>query len=191
MAQRKVLSLLEAGAAVTVVSPTLTPVLVNLKKRGAIAHIDRDFEDGDLRGAFLTACAAGAAGLNDRIAADGCLLNAADAPDKCDYIVPSTVTRGSLAIAVSTSGVSPALAATIAAQIRGDFGRDFASYLSFLKRFRNKAIASVKNKTEKAALLKMAGDSASIAAVKEGRLKELKAELSKRLADLLKKELSK
>ncbi|MEO5360917.1 MAG: bifunctional precorrin-2 dehydrogenase/sirohydrochlorin ferrochelatase [Nitrospirota bacterium] len=184
MAQRKVLSLIEAGAAVTVISPVLTPKLAALKKRGSIEHIPRYYEDGDLKGAFLTISAAGAAGLNDRIIADGSLLNAADEPDKCDFIVPSTVTRGQLTIAVSTSGISPALSRTIAAQLRENFSRDFSSYLSFLKKFRTKAIAS--NKPEKADLLKMAGDSDSIAAVKEGRLKELKAELSKRLAELLK-----
>ncbi|MBF0459221.1 MAG: bifunctional precorrin-2 dehydrogenase/sirohydrochlorin ferrochelatase [Nitrospirae bacterium] len=186
VAQRKVLSLLKAGAAVTVISPALTPELIELKKRGAIMHIARQYEDGDLKGAFLTVSAADAPGLSDVIALDGSLLNAADEPDKCDYIVPSTVTRGQLAIAVSTSGISPALSRTIAAQLQEDFGRDFSSYLSFLKKFRSKAIAAIKNKSDRTALLKMAGNSASVAAVREGRLKELKAELSKRLSELSK-----
>ncbi|MBF0554149.1 MAG: bifunctional precorrin-2 dehydrogenase/sirohydrochlorin ferrochelatase [Nitrospirae bacterium] len=203
VAQRKVLSLLKAGASVTVISPALTPKLVGLKSRGSIRHIDRQYEDGDLKGAFLTVSATGAVGLNDKIAgslndsggslnesggsiiaSNGSLLNAADQPDKCDYIVPSQITCGQLAIAVSTSGISPALSRTIAAELRQMFGGDFSSYLSFLKKFRHKVIASTSRTPDRAALLKMAGSSASVAAVREGRLKELKAELTKRLDEL-------
>ncbi|MBF0488355.1 MAG: bifunctional precorrin-2 dehydrogenase/sirohydrochlorin ferrochelatase [Nitrospirae bacterium] len=185
VAQRKVSSLLKAGAVVTVISPTLTPGLAGLKNRGAIRHIDRQYEDGDLMGAFLTVSATGAVGLNDKIT--GGLVNAADQPKKCDYIVPSQITCGQLAIAVSTSGISPALSRTIAAELRQMFGGDFSSYLSFLKKFRQKVIASNTERTaDKTALLKMAGSSASVAAVREGRLKELKARLSKMLRELSK-----
>lgn len=167
------------------ISPALTPGLAGLKNRGAIRHIDRQYEDGDLRGAFLTVSATGAVGLNDKIT--GGLVNAADQPEKCDYIVPSQITCGQLAIAVSTSGISPALSRTIAAELRQMFGGDFSSYLSFLKKFRQKVIASNTERTaDKTALLKMAGSSASVAAVREGRLKELKARLSKMLRELSK-----
>ena len=186
VAERKVLSLLKAGAAVTVASPELTPKLLELKGRGKIAHIARQYEEGDLKGAFLAVSAAGAAGLNDKIVSDGCLLNAADEPDKCDFIVPSTVTRGLLTVAVSTSGVSPALARTIGIHLRRKLGKDFASYLSFLKKFRKQALAGIKDKSKKAALLKMAGSGASVTAVSEGRLQELKADLVRRLEELSK-----
>ncbi|MCG6551355.1 MAG: bifunctional precorrin-2 dehydrogenase/sirohydrochlorin ferrochelatase [Candidatus Magnetominusculus sp. LBB02] len=181
MAERKVRSLLKAGASVTVVSPTLTPKLLALRGSGHINHIGRHYEDGDLKGAFLTISATGASGLNDKIVADGSLVNAADAPQMCDFIVPSSVTRGQLSIAVSTAGISPALSRTIADELHGMFGREFSSYLTFLKVFRNKVIASVKDKQARAALLKMAGDGTSVTAVRDGRLDELKSELTGRL----------
>ncbi|MBM4441845.1 MAG: NAD(P)-dependent oxidoreductase, partial [Candidatus Rokubacteria bacterium] len=64
VAERKVAGLRDAGAAVTVVSPTLTPALATLARARAIAHRARVYEDGDLAGAALACVATGAAAVN-------------------------------------------------------------------------------------------------------------------------------
>ena len=53
LAEQKVLGLLDAGALVTVVSPTLTLALVDLARRGTIEARRRPFAAGDLEGAWL------------------------------------------------------------------------------------------------------------------------------------------
>jgi len=57
VAERKVETLLEFGAIVTVVSSTLTPALTAALHQGRIAHIARPYRPGDLTGAFLAIAA--------------------------------------------------------------------------------------------------------------------------------------
>ncbi|MBI4690113.1 MAG: NAD(P)-dependent oxidoreductase [Nitrospirae bacterium] len=53
VAERKVLSLLKAGAVITVISPTLTQRLKKEGSGGNIKYIPRGYKKGDLRNAFL------------------------------------------------------------------------------------------------------------------------------------------
>jgi len=131
VAERKVAGLRDAGAAVTVVSPTLTPALATLARARAIAHRARVYEDGDLAGAALACVATGAAAVNAGVAAEGrrrgVWVNAADDPAHCDFILPSVLRRGALAVAVSTGGASPALARVVREDLEGQLGEDYAT----------------------------------------------------------------
>ena len=53
VAQRRVGGLREAGAAVVVVSPSLTPALSDLAQAGRLEWVPRRYADGDLAGAWL------------------------------------------------------------------------------------------------------------------------------------------
>ena len=70
VAERKVASLLEAGAEVTLVSPTLTPKLGSLAKNEIIYYISREYRKGDLNGAFLCVVATNDRRLQKRVAQD-------------------------------------------------------------------------------------------------------------------------
>lgn len=117
VAERKVQALLEAGADVTVVSPAITPVLQELARTGALQHVNRDREDGDLEGSFLVVAATGDAAVNRAVSAEArernMLVNVVDVPELCNFFVPAVCRRGDLQIAVSTSGRAPALARAI------------------------------------------------------------------------------
>lgn len=117
VAERRVESLVAAGAAVTVVSPALTPRLAGLAAEGRLAHLARDYRDGDLTGAALAFAATDAGDVNAAVAAEGrrrgVWVNAADDPAHCDFILPALVRRGELTVAVSTGGTSPALARAV------------------------------------------------------------------------------
>ena len=52
-AEYKVRGLLDVQATVTVISPTLTPQLQTWADDGRFVWLDRDYEPGDLHGAFL------------------------------------------------------------------------------------------------------------------------------------------
>lgn len=114
IAARKVVSLLEAGAAVTVVSPAAVASIAEGAAAGRLTWRRREYQAGDLRGALLAYAATDDDALHERIAADaraaGVLLNVVDRPQWCDFIVPSIARRGDLVVAVSTSGQSPAMA---------------------------------------------------------------------------------
>src|SRR5262249_32657205 len=57
VAEQKVQSLMESGAAVTVVSPDVTSCLLGLASTGAISWRRRTYQASDLRDAFLVVAA--------------------------------------------------------------------------------------------------------------------------------------
>src|SRR5262245_50024181 len=84
VSERKVAGLLVADAAVTVISPTLTPALAALTASGRIVHVARRYRRGDLRGVALAFTTTGDRGVNAAVAREGArrgiLVNAADDP---------------------------------------------------------------------------------------------------------------
>ena len=54
------------------------------------------------------------------------LANVVDVPPLCNFILPAMVRTGPLAIAISTSGASPALAKRMKREIAELFGEDYA-----------------------------------------------------------------
>ena len=135
-AERKVEGLLAANAAVTVINATLTDNLTLWASEARIAWLPRAFEPGDLRGAWLaiatTRDAALAARLQLEAETHGVLLNVADDVPHSNFVAGSVMRRGPLAIAVSTSGCSPALAARIRRQLEQTFGSEYADFLDLL-----------------------------------------------------------
>jgi precorrin-2 dehydrogenase/sirohydrochlorin ferrochelatase len=108
VAQRKIRSLLAAGARVTVISPDI----VRLPK--TVRWLRRRYRNGDLRGARLVVSATDDQAVNARVCAEAkrrkLLVNCVAPPSAGNFIVPAVARRGSLTIAISTGGVSPALA---------------------------------------------------------------------------------
>jgi siroheme synthase-like protein len=68
----------------------------------------------------------------------GVLVNVADNPERSNFITPSFFKRGNLTIAVSTSGISPALARKIRTKLEKSFGEEYASLLSLIGEVRSK-----------------------------------------------------
>jgi len=134
VAQRKVESLLDAGARqVAVISPRLGDGLAELLRRGRIEHIARGYRPGDLEGAFVVIATTDDPAVNRAVSqeaeANGILVNVADDPDHCNFIVPSTLRRGDLVIGLSTGAQSPALAASLRRQLEQAFGSEYAAFL--------------------------------------------------------------
>ena len=136
VAARKVEGLLECGARVTVVAPVLGPVLKHWLQEGRIAARVRAYAEGDLEGAALAIAATNEPAVNAEIAAEararGVWLNAADDPERCDFILPSVVRRGDLQIAVSTGGRSPALARRVREDLERLLPAEYADLLPLL-----------------------------------------------------------
>ena len=140
VAERKVGGLLEAGARVLVVSPTLTPALAALAAARAVHHHQRPFRRRDVRGCTLVVAATGRVTVDDGVVHAArrarALVNVVDRPDACDFILPSTLRRGHLQIAVSTGGHSPALAREIRRRLEAEIGDEVGELVARVGRAR-------------------------------------------------------
>lgn len=138
--ERKVQDLLTSGAKVTVVSPTLTPVLAALALKGEIVYLPEDFADTQVEGMALVMAATDDPEVNARVSAAAqaraIWVNVADDPEHCTFIVPAQVRRGELTLAISTGGASPALARQVREDLQQHFGPEYGPYLDLLKRVR-------------------------------------------------------
>ncbi|MEO5355771.1 MAG: bifunctional precorrin-2 dehydrogenase/sirohydrochlorin ferrochelatase [Nitrospirae bacterium YQR-1] len=177
--QRKVITLTEAGADVTVISPALTPVLELLRAEGKINHIPRLYKEGDLTEAFLVIAATDDISLNNRLCENfNGLINVAGGDKEYgNFIVPSTVNRGALTFAISTQGISPALAKTVKEEVQTLYSEDFAAYLEFLKEFRHKTLTTVSDSALRRQLLSSAGGKDCVDKIRAGCIEELKEQL--------------
>ena len=114
VAEGKISRLLDSGADICVVSPDATPGIRQFVADGNVRWEQRKYEKGDLDGAFIAIAATNVREVNRRIFEDaeerGVMLNAVDDPPNCSFIAPSIVQRGPVTVAISTGGVSPALA---------------------------------------------------------------------------------
>jgi precorrin-2 dehydrogenase/sirohydrochlorin ferrochelatase len=140
VAERKVRSLLKAGARVLLVSPIVTSGLRRLIDGGRITWRERVFQPSDLDGVRLAFCATDDAGMHSLAVKEGkqrgVLMNVVDVPELCEFIVPSVVQRGDLTVAVSTGGSSPALAKKIRKEMDAHFGPEYREFLKLLKQVR-------------------------------------------------------
>ncbi len=136
VAERKTLTLLEAGADVTVVSPALTPKLAALASSGKIQQVPTVFQESHLSGALLVIAATNDPTVNRTVAQlchkKNILVNVAAPPEESSFIVPSVVERGDLVIAVSTSGASPALARSLRLELERQYGPEYELLLTRL-----------------------------------------------------------
>ena len=155
VAERKVRTLIKAGASVKVISPALTPLLERLKKNRRLTHIKRNYRKGDLKNAFIVIAATSSERTNTEVAQDaGGLINVTDTPREGNYIVPSVVRRGPLTVAISTEGASPAISKAVRKEIERLYGTEFALYLRFVERIRQKALKKISDNQRREKFLK-------------------------------------
>ncbi len=142
---RKVLTLVECGAHVTLVSPDATQKLVQLATSGRIEWKRRTYRVSDLTGIFLVIGAANNEPANRQISIQAqqlnLLCNIADKPKACNFILPSIVRRGDLLISISTSGTSPAFAKQLRKEFEKQFGNEYADFLKLMGAIRKKLLA--------------------------------------------------
>jgi len=129
VAERKIGGLLEAGAAVTVISPDATETIACWSKDKLVEFFARRFQPGDLAGYELVFIATDDADVNATAFHEGrergVWVNAADDPAHCDFILPSVLRRGDLTVAVSSGGGSPALARTIREELEIHLSQEY------------------------------------------------------------------
>jgi uroporphyrin-III C-methyltransferase/precorrin-2 dehydrogenase/sirohydrochlorin ferrochelatase len=121
VAARRAEYLVSAGARVTTFANELSGEFLGLRDLPNFRHEARDPEPKDFEGSAICFVAAEDERLTavGRAAAKsaGLLVNVADRPELCDFIMPSIVDRSPLTIAISTEGASPILARMLKARL--------------------------------------------------------------------------
>lgn len=132
----KIEGLLNADANVKVVSLTATDRVREWARQGRIELDERAYDSSDLDRTFLVIAATENNDTNVRVFQDAearqLLCNVVDVTHLCNFILPSIVRHGDLAIAVSTGGASPAMARRIRISLAQCYGDEYAVALELL-----------------------------------------------------------
>ena len=126
---RKAETMLKYGAKVTVVSPAFTDELEQWSRDGKVTLRRKHYDESDLDGASIVIASTDDQCINARIARD-CRrrripVNVVDVTHLCEFIVPAIVETGSIQVAISTGGKSPALARTLKEALKRAIGDEY------------------------------------------------------------------
>ncbi|MBW2656124.1 MAG: bifunctional precorrin-2 dehydrogenase/sirohydrochlorin ferrochelatase [Deltaproteobacteria bacterium] len=176
---RKVKTLLDCGARVTVVSPEVSRQLWELAASGDIKLAERSYQSEDLNGVFVVIGATDDERLNQQISSDAdrlnTLCNIADRPEVCNFILPSIVQRDDLVITISTSGQSPALAKKLRKALENQFGEEYGTLLQLMGAIRKKLLQQAHKPEAHKPLFEQLINSDLIVMIQAGKTEEIDA----------------
>ena len=127
---RKAETMMKYGASVTIVSPECTDEIENWASEKKLTIRRKTYEEADLGGASIVIASTDDRCINARVARD-CRrrkipVNVVDVTHLCEFIVPAIVENGSVHVAISTEGKSPALARTLKEDVQRLLGTEYA-----------------------------------------------------------------
>ncbi|MFP4142705.1 MAG: bifunctional precorrin-2 dehydrogenase/sirohydrochlorin ferrochelatase [Thermoplasmata archaeon] len=174
VAERKAKMLIVSGADLEIVSPQVTDGLGDLIDEEDIFYREKDFERSDVDGKYLVIAATSDRKLNKKVSeaakSRDIPVNVVDDKDLSDFTFTATLLSGNLKIAVSTSGKSPALSASVKERLKGHFGPAYEKYLDVLAELRPKIIDRYSPERRREILLNL-GDRTVERALYDGDLK--------------------
>jgi siroheme synthase-like protein len=140
---RKSESLMKYGPRLTVVAPEATGEIEAWAAAGKLVLRRKTYEASDLDGAHIVIASTDVQAINEQVAAD-CRarripVNVVDVTPLCEFILPAVVERGSIQIAVSTGGRSPAIARTLKEDLQKAIGPEYAEMNDVLFSLRDSA----------------------------------------------------
>jgi uroporphyrin-III C-methyltransferase/precorrin-2 dehydrogenase/sirohydrochlorin ferrochelatase len=142
VAARKVRLLARAGARVLVVAPTLCDDISRMVEQGGVIHRSREFRDEDLSDKVLVIAATDRKEVNRRVSelarARNLPVNVVDQPELCSFIVPSTIDRSPVQVAVSSGGTSPVLARMLRARLESYVPAAYGRLARLIESFRDR-----------------------------------------------------
>jgi len=162
-AAEKTQRLLESGARVFVISPTMNDTLRQLAASGKVIHRGRHFRESDLEQVILILNTIRgdrdfARMLLAKAREKGVLLWSVDFPEASSVTMPAVVASGHARVAISTSGVAPALSGFIKEDLERVLDAEFASFVEWLGELREQAKKDEPDAEKRRALLREALD---------------------------------
>ena len=179
VAVRKVKSLLEQGAEVTVISPMLDEELIAIQEQ--FVWRNSMYRDGMLKGSFLVIAATDSRDVNHAVY-EWCeehqvLVNVVDSLQESSFTVNAMVQRGDFMLAVSTSGISPAVSKKVREDLELQYGPEYGTMLEILEEAREEALRTIEDASKRRRFLQ------SVASMELPELlkQETKEEVQKRV----------
>lgn len=162
-AAEKTQRLLEASAKVTVVAPVLHDTLKELAASAKVLHRGRHFRDSDLDSAILVLNMVRgdrefSRALFGKAREKKVLVWSVDQPECSTVTMPAVVACGHLRVAISTSGVAPALSGFMKEDMERIFGEEFAAFVEWLGQLRQHTKETEPDFEKRRALLREALD---------------------------------
>ncbi|MEN6372543.1 MAG: bifunctional precorrin-2 dehydrogenase/sirohydrochlorin ferrochelatase [Armatimonadota bacterium] len=176
VALRKIETLLDFGAHVTVVSPCVTQDIFELTDSGRVILCERCYESSDVGKCALVIAATNDKEVNLQVSADaqtaGVPVNVVDDPELCSFIVQSVVRRGDLVISIGTGGNSPALAKRVREKIEEVIGPEYAELTELMGELREAAKSKISSQSEREKLFDKVLDSDVPELIRQGKREE-------------------
>lgn len=151
VALRKLRQLMEAGAKIDLIAPTICEGIVQLadsptQSTGVLHLHHREFKEEDIQGAVLVVAATNNKPLNEQISQlaqqANIPVNVVDQPQLCSVIFPSIVDRSPVQIAISSGGKAPVLARMLRTRLESFIPAGYGHLAQLAGKFRQQ----VKNK---------------------------------------------
>lgn len=156
VAERKLETLLAAGAALTVIAPDVTDKIAAQVGEHGLVHHARRYQSGDLAGARLVFAATDEPDVNEQIAAEaraaGVFCNVAAPAEAGDLQIMATVQRDQVTIALSTGGASPFVAARLRAMVESAVPLELACLARLMGELRSEVGRQVASQAKRRAV---------------------------------------
>jgi precorrin-2 dehydrogenase / sirohydrochlorin ferrochelatase len=181
----KVEGLLASGAIVHVVAPEATARIAELALDSTVTWSRREYQAADLDGCILAIAATSTTAVNEAVHAQATsrnmLVNVADVPHLCNFMLPAIVREGPIAVAISTAGASPALAQRMKREAAGMFGSAYAELAAVLEALRPWAKATLPTYADRRAFFDsiVNGDPDPVRLLQDGDRRRLDSLISK------------
>lgn len=142
VATRKVMMLLKAKGAITVISPAICQKLKAMADTHTIVYKPSAFDPPQLEGACLVIAATDDENVNEAVSiaakSKGIPVNVVDAPQLCTFTMGSIIDRSPIVIAVSSEGNTPVLARYIRTKIEALLPASYGRIAAIAGEFREK-----------------------------------------------------
>ena len=170
VAARKIKSLLDCGAQVTIIAPDVCDEIEALRENCTILR--RTFLPDDCRDCVLVFACTNRREVNDEILRtarkSGALCNVVDNDDG-DFALMATLRRGEITVGVSTQGGSPALARHLKAHIAETIGDEYAALLEIMSTRRANLKTDVQSQSARADLWRQVLDSNALSLLRKDK----------------------
>ncbi len=146
VALRKALSLLEFNAQVTVISPRVCKPLIELSKADKLKIILKPYSKEFIKDFKIVFCATNNLKINRTVYQDcneeNILINVADDPELCDFILPANIKRGDLTISIASQGKAPFFTRAIKKKLEEFISPVYSDIAELAGKFRKKLLVS-------------------------------------------------
>lgn len=150
---RKVKNLLDFECKPDIISPEVIDELEEIIKKNQLTLIQRKYEYGDLKNYSLVFASTGDSDVDLMIEKEcselGILLNVADVPDLCNFIVPANIKRGFLTLSLASQGNSPFLVKYLKEQINKTLPEEYTFISELARDLRNYLMNDIRFPDEK------------------------------------------